>query len=32
MLNLIRANNRKVYLDGNGYLLIIPDGTVLRFL
>jgi autotransporter-associated beta strand protein len=31
-LNLIRANNRKVYLDGNGYLLIIPDGTVIRFL
>jgi autotransporter-associated beta strand protein len=30
-LNLIRANTRKVYLDGNGYLLIIPDGTMVRF-
>jgi fibronectin-binding autotransporter adhesin len=31
-LDLIRANTKKVYLDGNGYLLIIPDGTVIRFL
>jgi fibronectin-binding autotransporter adhesin len=30
-LNLIRANTRKVYLDGNGYLLMIPDGTMVRF-
>ena len=30
-LNLIRANSRKVYLDSNGYLLMIPDGTVVRF-
>jgi autotransporter-associated beta strand protein len=30
-LNLIRANNKKVYLDSKGYLLIIPDGTMIRF-
>jgi autotransporter-associated beta strand protein len=30
-LNLIRANNRKVYLDSNGYLLMITDGTMVRF-
>ena len=30
-LNLIRANNKKVYLDVNGYLLAVPDGTMVRF-
>ena len=30
-LNLIRANNQKVYLDANGYLLAFPIGTMVRF-
>ena len=30
-LNLIRANTRKVYLDNNGYLMVIPAGTMVCF-